>query len=108
MYGPQAAYFAELFGTRHRYSGASLGYQLASVFAGGFAPLIAAALLTAGGGEPWLVAIYMSVTGRDHDRRDRVRARDLSRPDRRGRQHRADPALRARDRARDASRSARP
>jgi MFS family permease len=47
MYGPQAAYFAELFGTRVRYSGASLGYQLASVFAGGFAPLIAAALLKA-------------------------------------------------------------
>jgi MHS family shikimate/dehydroshikimate transporter-like MFS transporter len=60
MYGPQGAYFAELFGTKHRYSGASLGYQLASVFAGGFAPLIAAALLTAGGGEPWLVALYMS------------------------------------------------
>ena len=60
MYGPQAAYFAELFGTRHRYSGASLGYQLASVFAGGFAPLIAAALLKAGGDEPWLVALYMS------------------------------------------------
>ena len=33
MYGPQAAYFSELFGTRVRYSGASLGYQLASVFA---------------------------------------------------------------------------
>jgi MFS transporter, MHS family, shikimate and dehydroshikimate transport protein len=61
MYGPQAAFFAELFGTRVRYSGASLGYQLASVFAGGFAPLIAAALLTAGGDRPWLVAGYMSV-----------------------------------------------
>jgi len=60
MYGPQGAYFAELFGTRVRYSGASLGYQLASVFAGGFAPLIAAALLTAGGDRPWLVAAYMS------------------------------------------------
>jgi MFS transporter, MHS family, shikimate and dehydroshikimate transport protein len=60
MYGPQGAYFAELFGTKHRYSGASLGYQLASVFAGGFAPLIAAALLTAGGDKPWLVAAYMS------------------------------------------------
>jgi MHS family shikimate/dehydroshikimate transporter-like MFS transporter len=35
MYGPQGAYYAELFGTRVRYSGASLGYQLASVFAGG-------------------------------------------------------------------------
>jgi MHS family shikimate/dehydroshikimate transporter-like MFS transporter len=59
MYGPQAAYFAELFGTRVRYSGASLGYQLASVFAGGFAPLIATALLAAGGGSPTLVALYM-------------------------------------------------
>ena len=48
MYGPQAAYFSELFGTRVRYTGASVGYQLASVFAGGFAPLIAVALLAAG------------------------------------------------------------
>ena len=59
MYGPQAAYFAELFGTRVRYSGASLGYQLASVFAGGFAPLIAAALLKA---WDWpAVAAYMAL-----------------------------------------------
>jgi MFS transporter, MHS family, shikimate and dehydroshikimate transport protein len=63
MYGPQAAYFSELFGTRVRYSGASLGYQLASVFAGGFAPLIATALLAANGGDPALVAIYMMVMG---------------------------------------------
>jgi len=59
MYGPQAAFFSELFGTRVRYSGASLGYQLASVIAGGFAPLIAAALLQAWG---WpAVALYMAV-----------------------------------------------
>ena len=58
MYGPQAAFFSELFGTRVRYSGASLGYQLASVFAGGFAPLIAAALL-GGFGYP-AVAVYMA------------------------------------------------
>jgi metabolite-proton symporter len=45
MYGPQAAFFSELFGTRVRYSGASLGYQLASVLAGGLSPLIATALL---------------------------------------------------------------
>jgi MFS transporter, MHS family, shikimate and dehydroshikimate transport protein len=57
MYGPQGAYFSELFGTRVRYSGASLGYQLASVFAGGFAPLIATALLAAGGSS--LVALYV-------------------------------------------------
>jgi metabolite-proton symporter len=45
MYGPQAAFFAELFGTRMRYSGASIGYQLASIAAGAVAPLIAVALL---------------------------------------------------------------
>jgi len=61
MYGPQGAYFSELFSTRVRYTGASVGYQLASVFAGGFAPLIAVALLAAGGGEPTYVALYMVV-----------------------------------------------
>jgi MFS family permease len=45
MYGPQAAFFSELFGTRVRYSGASIGYQLASIVAGALAPLIATALL---------------------------------------------------------------
>ncbi|MEX3936993.1 MFS transporter [Paraburkholderia phymatum] len=44
MYGPQAALIAESFTGRLRYSGASLGYQLASVIAGGPAPLIATAL----------------------------------------------------------------
>jgi MFS transporter, MHS family, shikimate and dehydroshikimate transport protein len=45
MYGPQASFFSELFGTRVRYTGASLGYQLSSVIAGGLSPLIATALL---------------------------------------------------------------
>jgi MFS transporter, MHS family, shikimate and dehydroshikimate transport protein len=58
MYGPQAAFFAELFGTRVRYSGASLGYQLASVLAGGFAPLISLYLLTRFGYTA--VALYMA------------------------------------------------
>jgi MFS family permease len=44
QYGPQAALIAEAFTPRLRYSGASLGYQLASIIAGGPAPLIAAAL----------------------------------------------------------------
>jgi MFS family permease len=44
QYGPQAAMIAESFPGRLRYSGASIGYQLASVFAGGPAPLIATAL----------------------------------------------------------------
>jgi MFS family permease len=45
QYGPQAALIAERFGTGLRYSGAGLGYQLASVIAGGPAPLIATAIL---------------------------------------------------------------
>jgi MFS family permease len=45
MYGPQAALIAECFPARLRYSGASLGYQLSSVVAGGPAPLVAAWLL---------------------------------------------------------------
>jgi len=61
MYGPQASFFSELFGTRVRYSGASLGYQLASVFAGGFSPLIATSLLQWSYGKPWPVAVYMMV-----------------------------------------------
>jgi MFS family permease len=61
MYGPQAAFFSELFGTRVRYSGASLGYQLASPLAGGLAPLIATALLEHSGGKPWPVATYLIV-----------------------------------------------
>ena len=59
MYGPQAAFFSELFGTRVRYSGASIGYQLASPFAGGIAPLIATALLQWSGDRSWPVSVYL-------------------------------------------------
>ncbi|NRQ35569.1 MHS family MFS transporter [Nonomuraea sp. NN258] len=45
MYGPQAAFFAELFGTRTRYTGVSIGAQLSAIVAGALAPLIAVALL---------------------------------------------------------------
>src|SRR6202049_4008173 len=47
MYGPQAAFIAECFTPRLRYSGASLGYQFASIIAGGPAPLVATALFAA-------------------------------------------------------------
>src|SRR5689334_12593932 len=47
QYGPQAALIAEAFPPRLRYSGSSLGYQLASVIAGGPAPVIATALFAA-------------------------------------------------------------
>src|SRR6266852_9051134 len=47
LYGPQAALIAESFEPRLRYSGAGIGYQLASIIAGGPAPFIAAALFAA-------------------------------------------------------------
>jgi metabolite-proton symporter len=45
MYGPQAAFIAEMFPTRVRYSGASMGYQLAGILGGALAPIISVALL---------------------------------------------------------------
>ena len=62
MYGPQAAFFSELFGTSVRYSGASIGYQLASPFAGGLAPMIATAMLEWSGGESWPISVYLIAT----------------------------------------------
>ncbi|MFJ8200346.1 MFS transporter [Streptomyces sp. NPDC096152] len=49
MYGPQAALFAELFTPEMRYTGASLGYQIAAVFGGGLAPFVMVLLLEATG-----------------------------------------------------------
>ena len=60
MYGPQAALIAECFSPRLRYSGSSLGYHLASVVAGGPAPMIATALLAATG-SGYAVAMYIVV-----------------------------------------------
>src|SRR5215213_3738532 len=59
MYGPQAAYFSELFGTRVRYSGASIGYQLASVLAGGLAFPVSEYLIANYGYQS--IAIYMAL-----------------------------------------------
>ena len=58
MYGPQAAMIAECFTARLRYSGASLGYQLASIIAGGPAPLIATALFAAFH-SGYVIALYI-------------------------------------------------
>jgi metabolite-proton symporter len=58
QYGPQAALIAENFPTHLRYGGAGLGYQLASVFAGGPAPLIATWLLHKTG-TPYAIAAYI-------------------------------------------------
>lgn len=62
MYGPQAAFIAELFPTRMRYSGASLAYQGTSIFAGSLAPIIALALLSRF--NSWVpIAIYLAIAG---------------------------------------------
>ena len=58
MWGPLAALAAEVFTPRLRYSGASIGFQLASVFAGGPAPMIATALLAATG-SGYVIALYI-------------------------------------------------
>jgi MHS family shikimate/dehydroshikimate transporter-like MFS transporter len=58
MYAPQGAFLSEMFGANVRYSGASLGSQLASVLAGGLSPFIATALLRHyGHGGP--IALYL-------------------------------------------------
>ncbi|MDQ3929663.1 MAG: MHS family MFS transporter [Chloroflexota bacterium] len=59
MYGPQAAFLPELFGTRIRYSGIAFSRELASVFAGALSPFIATALL-AWAGSYWPVAVYLA------------------------------------------------
>jgi MFS family permease len=60
MYGPQAAFIAEQFPTRIRYSGVSIAYQLTSIVAGSLAPLIALWLYKETGS--WVpVAFYVSI-----------------------------------------------
>jgi len=60
QYGPEAALIAESFTPRLRYSGASIGYQLASVIAGGPSPFIATWLF-ATYGSAWPIAIYIAI-----------------------------------------------
>jgi MFS family permease len=59
MYGPQAALFGELFKTRVRYSGASLGYHLGSAVGGALAPLVATAIQTSSHGT-FGISIYIA------------------------------------------------
>ncbi|GAB2855817.1 MFS transporter [Lentzea nigeriaca] len=56
LFGPMAAYFAELFRTRVRYSGVAVSYQLGAVLGGGLAPFVATSLLGYG---TWAVALYL-------------------------------------------------
>ncbi len=59
MFGPQAAYFSELFGPRLRFSGFAFARELGSIISGGPSPLIAAMLVTWMDGAPWGVACYV-------------------------------------------------
>lgn len=82
IYGPLAAFIAEQFGTESRYTGASLGYQLATLLGAGFTPTIVASLYAGpGGGESTLpvimfigaiaavstIAILLTRESKDHD-----------------------------------------
>lgn len=61
MFGPQAAYFSELFGPRLRYSGFAFARELGSILAGGPAPYLSALLVAWLKGAPWGVACYVIV-----------------------------------------------
>jgi MFS transporter, MHS family, shikimate and dehydroshikimate transport protein len=63
IFGPMAAYYAELFDTRVRYTGGALSYQLGAVLGGGFSPLIATALLGVDHGHSWPIALYLLLAG---------------------------------------------
>ncbi|MFW0796839.1 MFS transporter [Gordonia sp. CPCC 205515] len=58
-YGPMAAYISEQFGTRSRYTGASLGYQLATLLGGGFTPVILASLFAGSGNSLMPVGLFV-------------------------------------------------
>jgi metabolite-proton symporter len=58
-YAPQSAFIPELFDTRVRYSGAALGYNLATMIFGGTTPFIATALFAWAGEEPWAISLYV-------------------------------------------------
>jgi MFS transporter, MHS family, shikimate and dehydroshikimate transport protein len=60
MFAPQAAFLPELFGTRTRYSGASIGCQISAAISGGFAPIIATGLL-AMTGKTTSISIYLVI-----------------------------------------------
>src|SRR5215211_5967880 len=59
VYGTQGSFYAELFGTRVRYSGASFSYQISGIFGGALAPIIAASLFPIGGAT--LISVYIAV-----------------------------------------------
>ncbi|RYM04752.1 MFS transporter [Sporolactobacillus sp. THM7-7] len=63
VYGPEAALFSELFDSKVRYTGVSFVYQFSGIFASGITPIIATALIEAGGGSPLLMTLYVLFSG---------------------------------------------
>ncbi len=63
VYGPLGSFISEQFGTGARYTGASLGYQLATLIGGGFTPALLATLFRNGDGQIYSVAIFLMVMG---------------------------------------------
>jgi MHS family shikimate/dehydroshikimate transporter-like MFS transporter len=61
MYGVQASFLSEMFPSNLRYSGASLGYQIAAPVGGGLVPFAAAALVGLAHGATWPVSVLMIV-----------------------------------------------
>ena len=59
MFGPEAAWMSEMFNTRLRYSGASLGFQLGGAISGGLTPLVAALLMHWSGGMSWPISCVL-------------------------------------------------
>ena len=62
VYSPLGAWLGELFPTTQRYTGASLGYQLAGTIGGGFTPLICASLFAASGGSTTGITLFIGAT----------------------------------------------
>ncbi|EMY34453.1 shikimate transporter ShiA [Arthrobacter crystallopoietes BAB-32] len=61
LYGPMAAFISERFGTASRYTGASVGYQIATLLGGGFTPLVLANLYSGSGASVVPVIVYLSI-----------------------------------------------
>ncbi len=62
MFSIQSVIFTEQFGVGVRYTGISVVYQVTAII-GGFVPMIATSLLVTSGGKPWLIAIFLMITG---------------------------------------------
>ena len=62
MFGPQGAYFSELFTARSRFTGLAFSREVAGALSGGLTPIIAVALVVAASGRSWLVALFVVIT----------------------------------------------